>query len=54
MIEIFHFLTFQVFRNESGKIFSIGEYGMNLLSIPTIPQNAWPKDLEDKYFQPMY
>ena len=59
MIEIFHFLKFQEFINDTelGKTFSIGENGMNPLEILPMQQNVWPmqqnvwrKGPEDKYF----
>ena len=52
MIEIFHFLKFQEFINDTelGKTFSIGENGMNPLEILPMQQNVWRKGPEDKYF----
>ena len=37
-----------------GKIFFIGEYGINPLGILHILHNIWPKGPKDIYFQPMY
>ena len=50
MIEIFHSLKFEKFINELGKIFSIGENGINSLGILPISQNIWPKGPKNIYF----
>ena len=39
-----------IWEIELGKTFSSGENGLNPLGILPIPQNVWPKGLEDKYF----